>query len=94
MFDEHTLDGTKTYGTFLSSQSSGRCSRISSGSASAASTTNSERPRMTVTVEWFREGIRTWHVISNKHDELRDAARDRSFRVDREGIRTWPHSHL
>ena len=30
------LFGTKTYGTFLSSHSSGRCSRISSGSASAA----------------------------------------------------------
>lgn len=47
---EHTLEGTKTYGTFLSSHSRGRCSRISNGSASAAMTMNSEMPRLRVLV--------------------------------------------
>lgn len=45
-----TLDGTKTYGTFLSSHSSGRCRRISNGSASADMTINSEIPRLSVLV--------------------------------------------
>ena len=44
------LEGTNTYGTFLSSHSRGRCSRISSGSASAAMTMNSEMPRFSVLV--------------------------------------------
>ena len=38
------LDSTKTYGTFLSSQSNGKCNKISKGSASAARTTNSAIP--------------------------------------------------
>lgn len=46
----HTLEGTNTYGTFLSSHSNGRCRRISSGSASAAMTMNSEMPRFSVLV--------------------------------------------
>ena len=36
--------GTYTYGTFLSSQSSGKCSKISNGSVSAASSTKSATP--------------------------------------------------
>ncbi len=44
------LDRTNTYGTFLSSQSNGKCRRISKGSASAAITMNSERPRFKVFV--------------------------------------------
>jgi len=44
------LDGTNTYGTFLSSASRGRWSRISIGSVSAAMTTNSEMPRLSVLV--------------------------------------------
>ena len=47
------LDGTKTYGTFLSSASRGRWRRISRGSASAAMTTNSEIPRLSVLVASF-----------------------------------------
>ena len=47
---QHTLEGTKTYGTFLSSHSRGRCSRISNGSASAAMTMNSDMPRLRVLV--------------------------------------------
>jgi len=47
------LDGTNTYGTFLSSARSGRWSRISSGSVSAARTTNSEMPRFSVFVASF-----------------------------------------
>ena len=44
------LEGTKTYGTFLSSHKSGRWSKISRGSASAARTMNSEIPRLSVFV--------------------------------------------
>ena len=47
------LDGTKTYGTFLSSARRGRWRRISSGSVSAARTTNSEMPRLSVFVASF-----------------------------------------
>ena len=36
------LDRTKTYGTFLSSQRSGMCSRISRGSVLVTMTTNSD----------------------------------------------------
>ena len=50
-----TFDGTNTYGTFLSSHSSGRCSRISSGSASAERTMNSEMPRLSVFVAARKE---------------------------------------
>ena len=39
------LERTKMYGTFLSSHSSGKWSRISSGAASAAKMTNSAIPR-------------------------------------------------
>lgn len=39
-----------TYGTFLSSQRRGRCSKISRGSVSAAITTNSQIPRFKVLV--------------------------------------------
>lgn len=44
------FDGTKTYGTFLSSHRRGRCSKISRGSVSAAMTMNSEIPRFNVLV--------------------------------------------
>lgn len=44
------FDGTKTYGTFLSSHRSGKCSRISMGSVSAAMTINSEIPLFRVFV--------------------------------------------
>jgi len=44
------LDGTKTYGTFLSSQRSGRCNKISIGSVSAVRTMNSAIPRFKVLV--------------------------------------------
>jgi hypothetical protein len=44
------FDRTKTYGTFLSSHKSGRWSRISSGSVSAARTMNSDCPRLRVLV--------------------------------------------
>ena len=44
------LEGTKTYGTFLSSHSNGRCSKISIGSVSAAMTINSEIPLFKVLV--------------------------------------------
>ena len=47
------FEGTNTYGTFLSSASRGRWSRISSGSVSAAKTTNSEIPRFKVLVASF-----------------------------------------
>jgi len=45
-----TFEGTKTYGTFLSSHRSGKCMRISIGSVSAAITMNSEIPRLRVLV--------------------------------------------
>lgn len=80
------LLGRKMYGTFcmarvshvsgrrrrrtLSSHSSGRCSRISSGSVSAVSTMNSEMPRFSVlvaadntsesSVRWSWRGVRTF----------------------------------
>ena len=41
---------TNTHGTFLSSQSRGKCRRISSGSVSAAITMNSLTPRFRVLV--------------------------------------------
>lgn len=44
------LERTNTYGTFLSSQSRGRWRMISSGSASAAITMNSEMPLFKVLV--------------------------------------------
>ncbi|KAG7226411.1 hypothetical protein INR49_013823 [Caranx melampygus] len=44
------LERTNTYGTFLSSQSSGRWRMISSGSASAAITMNSAMPLFRVLV--------------------------------------------
>ena len=47
------FDGTKTYGTFLSSHSSGRCSTISIGSTSAVITMNSQMPRLSVFVASF-----------------------------------------
>ena len=47
------LEGTNTYGTFLSSASRGRWRRISRGSVSAARTTNSEMPRLRVLVASF-----------------------------------------
>jgi hypothetical protein len=50
-----TLEGTETYGTFLSSQSKGRCKRISRGSASAARTMNSEIPRLSVFVAEIKD---------------------------------------
>ena len=51
-----TLEGTNTYGTFLSSQRRGRCSKISIGSVSAAITMNSEMPRFSVFVAARRAG--------------------------------------
>lgn len=44
------LERTNTYGTFLSSHSSGKWRMISNGSASAAITMNSEIPRLRVLV--------------------------------------------
>lgn len=44
------LDGTKTYGTFLSSHKSGKWSKISIGSVSAAMMMNSEIPLFKVLV--------------------------------------------
>lgn len=44
------LERTNTYGTFLSSHNSGKWRMISSGSASAAITMNSEIPRLRVLV--------------------------------------------
>jgi len=44
------FDLTNTYGTFLSSHSSGKCNRISRGSVSAASTRNSACDRFSVLV--------------------------------------------
>lgn len=44
------LDGTKTYGTFLSSHNKGRCNKISIGSVSAAMMMNSEIPLFKVLV--------------------------------------------
>jgi len=44
------LDRTNTYGTFLSSHNRGRWSRISRGSASAAKTIISDKPRLRVFV--------------------------------------------
>ena len=47
------LDGTNTYGTFLSSHNNGRWRRISSGSVSAAKMINSACPLFSVLVASF-----------------------------------------
>ena len=73
------LDGTNTYGTFLSSASSGRCSRISIGSVSAAITTNSEMPRLSVLV-----AVYFWSIFI-----VFCGGRDRSIGRERE-----PVSHM
>ncbi len=44
------LDGTKTYGTFLSSHNKGKCNKTSIGSQSAAMMINSEIPLFKVLV--------------------------------------------
>lgn len=44
------LEGTKTYGTFLSSHNKGKCNKISIGSVSAAMMMNSEIPLFKVLV--------------------------------------------
>lgn len=48
-----TFEGTNTYGTFLSSHKSGKCIKISIGSASPAQTMNSVMPRFNVFVASF-----------------------------------------
>lgn len=62
----HTLEGTKTYGTFLSSHSRGRCSKISKGSASAAITMNSEIPRLSVFVAEGKTGNENMNSVCHK----------------------------
>lgn len=47
------LEGTYTYGTFLSSHKSGRCSKIASGAVSAARTIISDVPLFKVFVASF-----------------------------------------
>lgn len=99
----HTLEGTNTYGTFLSSHSSGKCRRISSGSASAAMTMNSEIPRFSVLVadagRHVREsggqggrqsrGDREWFQARRTHRD-KILFRGAAFRIEGR----WPdHAH-
>lgn len=65
------LERTNTYGTFLSSHSSGKWRMISRGSASAAITMNSEIPRLSVLVagggKKKEEEIKQWEIMNQYH---------------------------
>ena len=65
IFPKSLLEFTNTYGTFLSSHSNGKCNKISNGSASAAMTINSARPRFKAFVAGQEESLRNLTISSH-----------------------------